>query len=122
MRTRLRTAAAIAVFALSSAVAHAHAHLKSATPADKASLITGPSLITLEFSEGIELKVSKVTLTGPGKAAVKTGELAHGRAGDAVVEIPVQDKLAPGDYTIDWRVLSKDGHKVKGSTTFTIKP
>lgn len=29
--------------------------------------------------------------------------------------------LTPGDYTVDWRVVSEDGHPVDGTFTFTVQ-
>jgi methionine-rich copper-binding protein CopC len=29
--------------------------------------------------------------------------------------------LKPGDYVVDWRVLSRDGHSAPGRITFTVK-
>lgn len=122
MRYLIRTCAAGILCVMLPALAHAHAHLKSSSPADKATLAASPPAITLEFSEEIELKVSKATVTGPGNEAVKTGEATHGKGGGSIVEIPLNGPLPAGTYTVVWRVLSKDGHKVKGSSTFSIKP
>ena len=66
MRYLIRTCAAGILCVMLPALAHAHAHLKSSSPADKATLAASPPAITLEFSEEIELKVSKATVTGPG--------------------------------------------------------
>lgn len=105
-----------------SAPAFAHAHLKSATPAIGGTVAATPTELHLTFSEGLNLKFTGVTLTGPAKAAVSTGDAALGAGDDAVLVVPVSGNLAAGTYRVDWHALSTDGHKTKGTYTFTVKP
>ncbi|HEX8044568.1 copper resistance protein CopC, partial [Rhizobium sp.] len=67
------------------------------------------------------LKFSGVTVTGPNKEAVKTGEAMLMKS-DTTLMIPITDKLATGKYTVEWHVLSTDGHKTNGTYSFTIAP
>lgn len=114
----------IAAFAASLAFAgqaFAHAHLKSAVPAIDGTVKQAPSELDLTFTEGLNLKFSGVTVTGSNKVAVKTGE-AMLMKGDTTLMIPVTDKLAAGKYTVEWHVLSTDGHKTNGTYSFTVAP
>jgi methionine-rich copper-binding protein CopC len=36
--------------------------------------------------------------------------------------VPVTDELVAGTYTVEWHVLSTDGHKSRGTYGFTVKP
>lgn len=99
----------------------AHAHLKSSAPAGD-SAVAAPATLELHFSEGVDLKFSGVSLTGPDQKAIATGDTAHAGNDEASLSVPVTAKLAPGKYTVQWHVLSKDGHKVKGSYSFDVKP
>lgn len=101
--------------------AFAHAHLKSSVPAADSTVKQAPSELDLTFSEGLNLKFSGVTVTGPDKTAVKTGA-ATLMDGDATLMVPVSDKLSSGKYTVQWHALSTDGHKTNGSYSFTITP
>ncbi|NEI73788.1 copper homeostasis periplasmic binding protein CopC [Rhizobium lusitanum] len=101
--------------------AMAHAHLKTAVPAADTTVKAAPSELDLTFSEGLNLKFSGVKITGPNKAAVKTGE-AMLMDKDATLMVPVTDKLTPGKYTVEWHALSTDGHKTNGTYSFTITP
>lgn len=101
--------------------AFAHAHLKSSVPADKSTVAAAPTELDLNFTEGLKLKFSGVTVTGPDKAAVKTGD-AMLMQGDTVLMVPISETLAAGTYTVEWHVLSTDGHKTTGNYTFTVKP
>ena len=117
-----RLAAAAALALLLAGPALAHGALKSASPADGATISAAPASVKLEFSEKIELAFSSVKITGPGKIAVTTGAASNGGGSPNVLEVPVTGTLAPGVYRLEWRILSKDGHKTKGAYTFTLKP
>lgn len=101
--------------------AFAHAHLKTSIPADKSTIASGPTTLTLSFTEGLNLKFSGIRVTGPAKAVVKIGDAAltdH----DLSLSVPVVGTLKPGTYTVDWHALSTDGHKTTGSYSFTVNP
>lgn len=116
---RMFSIAAFATMAIAGQ-AFAHAHLKSSVPADKAT-VAAPSELALSFSEGLNLKFSGVTLTGPDEKKVNLGE-GMLMDGDKVLMVPVSGTLQPGNYTVDWHALSTDGHKTTGSYSFTVKP
>jgi hypothetical protein len=99
----------------------AHAHLKSAVPAADGTVKQAPSELDLTFSEGLNIKFSGVTVTGPNEAAVKTGEGTLMNDG-TVLMVPVTGTLAPGKYMVEWHALSNDGHKTNGTYSFTVAP
>ena len=101
--------------------AFAHAHLKSANPADKAIVSTSPMVLTLDFTEGLNLAFSGANLQDASGSLVQQGK-AQLSNGDETLTIPLQSALRPGDYTVKWRVLSVDGHKSDGSYSFTVEP
>ena len=35
--------------------------------------------------------------------------------------VPLEQTLQPGNYTVDWHVVSVDGHKTRGTYTFSVK-
>ena len=72
MRAIILKIAVSLAFALTATSAFAHAQLEKATPA-VGGTVASASEIRLEFSEGVEPKFTKVTLTGPGGAAVPLG-------------------------------------------------
>ncbi|ENN87370.1 copper resistance protein CopC [Rhizobium freirei PRF 81] len=99
----------------------AHAHLKTSAPAADSAVKQAPLELDLTFTESLNLKFSGVTVTGPDKKVVKTGASML-MDGDRMLMVPVSDKLAPGKYTVEWHVLSTDGHKTNGSYSFTVAP
>lgn len=116
------SAFAVAAFSLAfSGQAFAHAHLVSAIPPVDGTVATSPAEIDLKFSEAVNAKFSGATVTGPNQTEVKLGEPML-MDGDTTFMATIPDKLAPGTYTVEWHVLSADGHKIKGSYTFVVKP
>jgi methionine-rich copper-binding protein CopC len=118
MKNALVACAFILVAAVTPALAHAH--LAGAEPADAAMLTASPATISLEFSEAVELAFSGAEITGPaGPVALRPGHLDP--ADPAILVLPVDGPLGAGTYTVDWHSLSTDGHKTKGSYSFTVR-
>lgn len=101
--------------------AFAHAHLKTQSPAADTQAATAPQVLTLTFSEGIEVKFSGVTLTGPQQANVPVGAVKLNEKDNTQLIAPLDQALSSGDYTVDWHVVSVDGHKTKGQYRFSVK-
>ncbi|MCS3430406.1 CopC domain-containing protein YobA [Klebsiella sp. BIGb0407] len=99
----------------------AHAHLKSHYPASDAVVTSAPQVITLDFSEGIEPGFSGIKITGPEKKTVKTAKAQRSAQDEKQLIVPVEEKLTPGAYQVEWHVVSVDGHKTKGNYQFTVK-
>jgi methionine-rich copper-binding protein CopC len=98
------------------------ANLASPTPAMDSIVAASPAELDLKFSEAISLKFSGVKVVGPDNAAVAIGAASLAKHDESTLVVPVSAPLAAGVYTVDWHVLSKDGHKTHGSYTFTLKP
>lgn len=99
--------------------AFAHAKLTASVP-EAGAAVTSPAEVAVTFNETLNLAFSGITLTGPG-GAVATGDATLSADGKGMV-VPVAGELAPGDYTVEWHVLSVDGHKIKGHYSFTVSP
>ena len=120
MRTNILKIATSLAFALAATSAFAHAQLEKATPA-VGSTVSPPSEIRLEFSEGVELKFTKVTLTGPSGAAA-LGAASTESGNQAVLIVPISKPLSAGVYTVRWQAVSVDTHHTQGTFEFTVKP
>jgi copper resistance protein C len=107
-------------FALIAAQAFAHAQLEKATP-PVGGAVPPPSEIRLEFSEGVEPKFSKVSLTGP-NGAVPLGAAKTEPSNQAVLIVPIAKALSAGAYTVHWQAVSVDTHHTQGTFEFTVKP
>jgi copper resistance protein C len=100
--------------------AFAHAQLEKAMPA-VGGTVSSASEIRLEFSEGVEPKFSKVSVTGPG-GAVPLGTAKTDTSNQAVLIVPISKPLPAGDYKVHWRAVSVDTHHTQGTFEFTVKP
>ncbi|WP_181796883.1 copper resistance CopC family protein, partial [Streptomyces sp. WELS2] len=102
------------------APASAHAVLRASDPADGTVLRTAPRHVTLRFSESVGLPADSFRIYGPGNHRVRTAPAGHapGESGTARVTLPA--RLAPGTYTVAWRVVSADSHPVSGALTFSV--
>ena len=100
--------------------AFAHAQLEKAAPA-VGGTVAGPSEIRLEFSEGVEPKFSKVSVTGPG-GAVPLGVAKTEPSNQAVLIVPISKPLSAGAYKVHWQAVSVDTHHTQGTFEFIVKP
>ena len=117
-RTAIVAAALATMTALSGARPAFHLHLVKSAPAANATVAASPDSIRLWFSQRPELAVTTVKVTGAGSAAVALAPLATGDS--AVVIAPVKAAMAPGNYTVTWRTMAKDGHAIRGTFSFRV--
>jgi methionine-rich copper-binding protein CopC len=121
MRRRSMAAIAASLALICEATtAFAHAQLEKAVPA-VGGTVASPSEIRLEFSEGLEPKFSKVSLTGPG-GAVPLGAAKTESGNPAVLIAPISKPLSAGVYKVHWQAVSVDTHHTQGTFDFTVKP
>lgn len=111
----------ILAFAVVATQAFAHAQLEKASPA-VGGTVSPPSEIRLTFSEGVEPRFTKVSVIGPGGAAVPLGAAKTEPGNQAVLIAPITKPLAAGVYTVHWHAVSVDTHHTQGTFQFTVKP
>ena len=118
-KTSLLTLAGFALAAVTFSIAvQAHAKLLKTSPADKATVARVPTSVQLWFNEAIDVKLSKIDVTGPeGKVTLGT---VHAMEPKQLMG-PITGKMADGAYTVTWQTAGDDGHVQKGSFTFTLK-
>ena len=118
-----RMAGGILIFAfacLPGAPAFAHAMLVKAEPARRAQLTQTPTQVRLWFNEEVEKDYASLAVLDPAKSPV-TDTLPQIAADDPKAIVLALPELAPGKYTVKFRVLSVDGHVVDSSYDFTVK-
>src|SRR5271166_239184 len=120
MRTHVIKILTALAFACAAISALAHAQLQKATPA-VGGTVSSPSEIRLEFSEGVEPKFSKVSLTGPSGAAVSLGAARVEAGHQEILVVPISALLTPGAYKVHWQAVSVDTHHTQGTFEFTVK-
>ncbi|MFC7464329.1 copper resistance protein CopC [Brachybacterium sp. GCM10030252] len=111
-------AAVIVALTLLPAPAHAHDTLISTDPADGDTLEASPDDITLTFSADV-LEVSPVVRISDesGETLSEITPSVEGPTATAELEEP----LPAGTYTVEWRVVSSDGHPIEGTFDITVE-
>ncbi|APX32795.1 hypothetical protein BH708_08745 [Brachybacterium sp. P6-10-X1] len=114
----LAAALTLGVLTLLPLPAHAHDTLIETDPSDGETLETSPEALTLTYSADI-LEVSPVVRIDDedGDTLAEVTPTVDGPTVTAELEEP----LAAGTYTVQWRVVSSDGHPIEGSFTFDVE-
>jgi len=114
------TILASAALSLSGVVAaFAHAHLVRATPAEGAVVKSAPNEVTLKFNERLEPSFSSSVIRDSAGKQVDKADAHVDKADRTVVRVSLPP-LNPGVYTVEWRAMSSDTHKISGNFTFRI--
>lgn len=117
-RAALLTVALCALVVAGASPAAAHAVLESSTPGDGQELARAPDRITLRFNEPVALPAGGVRLFDATGRTVTVGPALTGDP--AAVQVPVEQPLSQGSYVATWRVVSADGHPVRGALVFSV--
>jgi len=100
---------------------YAHAALVKTVPGNRAVVHAMPLQIELCFNEEIELKFSSVHLLDEKGTALELGSVQPGRSPKCLAVGIKAVGLSTGVYTVNYRVLSQDGHVVEYGYQFTVK-
>lgn len=121
MSRRSILAFALGVAALAAAAAGwAHAALVRASPAPRATLQAPPSRVELTFNERLEPAYARVSVWDDGGRQVDLRDGAVDPRDPRVLRVSLPP-LAPGRYTVRYRVLSVDGHVVESAFPFAVR-
>jgi methionine-rich copper-binding protein CopC len=102
------------------AAALAHAMLDHASPRVGGTVATAPKELTLWFTEKLEPAFSTAEVRNA-QGAVQSGKAQVDSSDRTELRVPLKT-LAPGTYSVNWRVLSVDTHRTQGSFTFRVGP
>src|SRR6266536_2052662 len=116
MRSIVMLGVAVLLLTLSAGPAEAHAVLVVSEPAAGQRLATAPALVVLRFTEPLNGRLSRATVTGP------DGQQFQGGAWGAT-ELRVRLLTnAPGVYRVAWATVSVvDGHTLHGGFAFGVR-
>ena len=109
----------LAATAIFPAAAWAHAKPVKLDPADQAT-VAAPHKVSIEFSEGLEAKLSSIHVLNAYGKQVNTQP--------SVVDVSDKKKMSvqlpaitSGMYSVKWNAVAEDGHKTKGEYMFMVK-
>jgi copper transport protein len=115
----LAAAAAIAL-ALPQAAA-AHAALVRTSPTASQVQNSPPRRVSLRYSESVEPRFAIVSVTDAAGRRLNAGPPRRSGEDADRLDVPLE-RLHEGWYLVFWRVISADGHPVRGAFTFAVGP
>jgi methionine-rich copper-binding protein CopC len=98
-------------------LAWAHAYPAVSIPNNGATVKEPPREVRIQFTEGVEIAFSQITVKAANGDVVSQGKLRQ--LGDDTLAIDLQP-LSPGNYTVEWQALSVDTHVTEGVLRFAI--
>lgn len=121
----MRRAAVVALVAAAAlavpAAAWAHAALLKTFPNASAEVDTPPTEVRLVFDEEIEPRFAIVSVTDAAAHQQVVGAVHRSASNPYEIDVPLK-RSAEGWYLVFWRVISADGHPVRGAFTYRIGP
>ncbi|MEA2169937.1 MAG: copper transport protein, partial [Solirubrobacteraceae bacterium] len=121
MRRVALTAAVLASALAAPTAAWAHAALVRTVPEASRTLNGAPAQVQLTFSEAVEPRFAIVSVTDADAKRVTAGTPRRSPTDSDTLLIPLR-RVPPGWYLVYWRVISVDGHPVRGAFTFAVGP
>jgi copper transport protein len=103
------------------AAAWAHAALLRTVPEASKILNAAPPEVRLTYSEPIEPRFAIVSVTDAAGHLVTNGTPQRSPQSPDTIVVPLK-KVPEGWYLVYWRVISVDGHPVRGAFTFAVGP
>ncbi|HKC21115.1 MAG TPA: copper resistance CopC family protein, partial [Gaiellaceae bacterium] len=112
MRLRVMLSAAVAALALPAA-AWAHAGLVHTVPQANVVLNSPPPQVQLTYTEAVEPRFAAISVTNAAGQQQTTGAPERSATNAKTLVVPLK-RLGEGWYLVYWRVISVDGHPVRG--------
>lgn len=81
-----------------------------------------PANLELTFTGPVDLAGSTAILLDAQGTKLPTGKPFLSGPEGSVFKIPLDPSMAPGFYTLNWRVLSMDGRSAEGRYQFKVDP
>jgi methionine-rich copper-binding protein CopC len=98
-------------------LAWAHAYPAVSIPNNGATVKEQPREVRIQFTEGVEIAFSQITVKAANGDVVSQGKLRQ--LADDTLAIDLKP-LNPGNYAVEWQVLSVDTHVTEGVLRFAI--
>jgi copper transport protein len=122
----VRARCALVLFAAAAALvlpaaAAAHAVLVRTTPTASVLVNSPPPVVLLTYSEAVEPRFAVVSVTDAAGRQEIAGPPRRSEADSSTLVVPLR-RVPQGWYLVYWRVVSADGHPVRGAFTFAVGP
>jgi copper transport protein len=120
LRTTLVLLAAAGALVLPAA-AWAHAGLVRTVPRANVVLNRSPPIVRLTYTEAVEPRFAAISVTNAAGRQQTAGSPRRSAADPKTLVVPLK-RIGEGWYLVYWRVVSVDGHPVRGAFTFAVGP
>lgn len=101
----------------SAGTAWAHAVRVASDPGENAAVTEQPARVSATFNEPMQARFAAMTVLGPDGASWSDGGT---EVDGAVISVGVRPGGPIGDYTVNYRATSADGHVVAGSWSYRL--
>lgn len=95
----------------------AHAAVVGTEPETGATVEAAPESVSVTFSEILDGPSTEIAVTGPAGETLELDEAVFD--GDTFTQPMLY--TTPGEYTVAFRIVSEDGHRVDDAVTFTVE-
>src|SRR6266699_629861 len=112
---------AVAAALAAPAAAWAHAVLLHTSPVASKTLTAAPTQVALTFSEAVEPRFAIASVTDAAGTQQTAGPPRRSPQNPDTLAVPLRH-VPQGWYLVYWRVISVDGHPVRGAFTFAVGP
>lgn len=120
MRSRWIFLGLLGLLLLPPAIGWTHAYLVKSAPARRAVLARAPARVQLWFNERLEAQFSHLSVWDREEKQVDLGDVQLGPDDPKKLSVGIP-LLAPGTYSVKFRVLSVDSHIVESQFPFTLR-
>lgn len=112
-------AAALVVWIGGAGAASGHALILESMPRPDAAVPASFGSVALRFNSRIEKALSRIAIVSTDGRRLPLRMTANSAPDQLVAPVSA---LPPGAYTVEWKVLSVDGHVTRGSFRFRVVP
>ncbi|MEK4972709.1 copper resistance CopC/CopD family protein [Niallia sp. FSL R7-0648] len=98
----------------------AHAYITNSNPSENEILKTAPEKVYIEFNEKIQTGFKILNVLNSSGERVDKKNVVINPDTEKSMEVDLKSDLPNDIYTVEWRVVSADGHSVSGMIPFSI--
>lgn len=107
----------LAMLVLGASPASAHSGVVGSSPENGAQIDISPGVVSVTFNEELRPEYATLRVIGPDDHFWDRGEPT---ITGATISVPVGELGPAGEYLVNFRVTSADGHPVQGQRSFTL--
>ncbi|MCB5238299.1 copper resistance CopC/CopD family protein [Niallia circulans] len=98
----------------------AHAYITNSNPSENEILEEAPEKVYIEFNEKIQTGFTILNVLNTSGERVDQKNIVINPDTEKSIEVDLKPELPNDIYTVEWRVVSADGHSVSGMIPFSI--